>query len=345
MRIFNKYIASATAAAALLLSACNGDYAQPPVPVPEGGIESIGNGEWDNPLSVYQARIGTIVQESAISEETGETYTREREESWVTGYIVGWIDINVSNIMKEETARFDIPSTVPTNIIMAADPDETDWEKCISVQLPSGPVRSALNLKDNPGNKGKEVTIYGTTGSKYCSVYGVRSVSDFKFGPVGNEPAPVIPPGPVMPEGDLTFRKATSIEAGGIYAFVADGRAALNLPTDAGYVDTEQVSVSGDVFKTANKNVAFSIAEADGGYYIVQSSDSKYFSGRKLMETVNLLSSPDENAVFTISLADGVVTVTNVTNSKVFSFKSQFNQFGLYNSGAAALPTLYRLAE
>jgi len=345
MRFINKYIAAAATFAALTLTACTGDYAQPPVPVPEGGIESIGNGDWDKPLSIYQARIGSIVTETVVSEDTGETYSHERPESWVTGYIVGWIDIDVSNVMKEETARFDLPSTVVTNIIMAADPDETDWTKCISVQLPSGKVRSALNLKDNPGNKGREVTIYGTTGEKYCSVYGVRSVSDFNFGPVGKEPKPEPPTGPVVPDGKLTFRKAASIESGKVYAFVADGKAALNLSTDAGYIDTQNVTVLDDSFSANSKSVAFTITQTDGGYYISQATDNKFFSGRKLLETVNLLASPDANAVFTITLSDGKATITNVTNNKVFSFKSQFSQFGLYNAGSATLPTLYQLAE
>lgn len=159
--------------AALTMTACTGDYAQPPVVVPEGGI---GSGDWNNPMSVYQASLGSV------SKNDNGT---ERTDNWVTGYIVGWVDVNITNVMKEETCKFTTPATVATNIVLAADPKETDWTKCIPVQLPSGSVRSALNLLDHPENAGVQVTIYGTTGSKYCSAYGVRSVTNYKWGETG----------------------------------------------------------------------------------------------------------------------------------------------------------------
>lgn len=170
---------------------CDDDLAQPPVPTPEGGIESIGNGRWDRPMSVYQARLGSVANDT-VTDDEGNSFVKERATSWVTGYIVGWIDVDISNVMKEETFKRNVPATVATNIVMAPTPDETDWEKCISVQLPSGPVRSALNLKDHPENLGVQVTVLGTTGEKYCSVYGVRSVSDYAFGDKGNEPQPPV---------------------------------------------------------------------------------------------------------------------------------------------------------
>lgn len=170
------------------LGACTGDYAQPPVVLPEGGI---GNGNWDYPLTAYQASLGATPS--------------DRTENWVKGYIVGWIDVNVTNVLKKETARFDIPATVNTNILIAATPEETDWEKCVPVQLPSGNVRNALNLAANPDAKGQLVCLYGTTGSKYCSAYGVRSVTDYKWGDVGNEPDPSM----ILPDGSRTVWTVT----------------------------------------------------------------------------------------------------------------------------------------
>lgn len=74
-----------------------------------------------------------------------------------------------------------------TNILLAATADEKDWTKCIPVQLPSGPVRNALNVADHADNMGKEVCILGSTGSKYCSAYGLRSASAYKWGDKGDE--------------------------------------------------------------------------------------------------------------------------------------------------------------
>ena len=48
-----------------------------------------------------------------------------------------------------------------TNMAMADSPDETDPSKILSVQLPSGSVRTELNLKDHPENLGKKIQITG----------------------------------------------------------------------------------------------------------------------------------------------------------------------------------------
>lgn len=161
-------------------TACTGDQAQPPVNVPEGGV---GNGTWNDPLTTYQASLGSIANDTVIDEE-GTLLVKEREQSWVKGYIVGYIDVNITNVMKEETCVFG-SGNVATNIVMAMTPDETDWTKCIPVQLPSGAMRNVLNVMDHPENVGALVTIYGTTGSKYCSAYGVRSVTNYKWGDKG----------------------------------------------------------------------------------------------------------------------------------------------------------------
>lgn len=159
---------------ALSLGSCNDDLSQPPVNLPEGGV---GTGEWDNPMTAYQASLGSI------NEKLGDVV-------WVRGYIVGFVDTNIGSVLKDETAAFTVPATVKTNILIAMDPEERDWTKCVPVQLPSGDVRNALNLGDHPENQGKEVCIYGQTGSKYCSAYGVRSVSDYNWGTEGIEPDP-----------------------------------------------------------------------------------------------------------------------------------------------------------
>lgn len=152
------------------LSSCDDDLSQPPVILPEGGI---GTGAWNSPMSAYQCRIGAV--------------NPDRSESWVTGYIVGVINTEVGNVLNARCAQFDGPFTVNTNLMIAMSPDERNWENCATVQLPSGSVRSALNLVDHPDNLGRQVTIKGTTGEKYCGAYGVRSASDYNWGDQGKE--------------------------------------------------------------------------------------------------------------------------------------------------------------
>lgn len=169
----------------LTATSCHNEPVLPPVPEPEGGIESIGTGAWNKPMSAYQALIGSVNDSIA--------------EPWVTGYIVGYINTNVSSTLSEVTFGVptdDNPCTVATNMLIAVNPGESDWEKCASVQLPSGAARSALNLVDHPENLGKQVTVKGTTGSKYCGVYGVRSVSEYNWGDKGIQTEPE---GPIEP--------------------------------------------------------------------------------------------------------------------------------------------------
>ena len=104
---------------------------------------------------------------------------------FVKAYIVGWIDGSTFG----EGAKFNADAIVASNIIIAATPDETDISKCMPVQLPSGAVRSAVNLQDNAGNYKKEILIVGNI-EKYFGTTGVKSVSYAKIGntEVGTKP-------------------------------------------------------------------------------------------------------------------------------------------------------------
>ena len=49
-----------------------------------------------------------------------------------------------------------------TNVMIADSQSETDINKCIIVNLPAGkPLRSQVNLVDNPANYGKMLTVKG----------------------------------------------------------------------------------------------------------------------------------------------------------------------------------------
>ena len=53
-------------------------------------------------------------------------------------------------------------------------------ETNIPVQLPSGNVRKALNLKDNPTNDGITIWLYGNIAT-YFNVAGLKNVSDYSL--------------------------------------------------------------------------------------------------------------------------------------------------------------------
>lgn len=119
---------------------------------------------------------------------------------YVKGYIVGQIvGSKVSN------AAFSAPwgtssatSTQNTNLVIADNADETNTANIIPVQLPSGDLRDALNLPENPDLHKKEILIYGNL-EVYFSVPGIKSptyavVGDTEVGTNPDAPAPEAKP-------------------------------------------------------------------------------------------------------------------------------------------------------
>lgn len=90
---------------------------------------------------------------------------------WVEGYIVGVVD----GKSLKDGAKFEA-AAVATNLIIADNADASDSESVIPVQLPTGFIRDALNLSDNPTNLKMKVAVYGTL-ENYFSVAGVKNVT------------------------------------------------------------------------------------------------------------------------------------------------------------------------
>ena len=91
-----------------------------------------------------------------------------QEMVWVKGFIVGSLNSSGS--------AFDAEAV--SNLALGATADETDASHCVPIQLPTGNLRTALNVVDNPSNKGKEVIIQGYV-LKYMSRTGLKNIADF----------------------------------------------------------------------------------------------------------------------------------------------------------------------
>lgn len=134
----------------------------------------------------------------------------------VTGYIVG--AMNSTGYVPEFGT-----TTVATNLLLSDNADEDNIANCIIVQLPSGNIRSALNLVDNPGNYKKQVKITGSI-EKYFQSAGLKTVTAYEFtGATGiekveirNEKSEIY---------DLTGRRIETITVPGIY--IVDGKKVL----------------------------------------------------------------------------------------------------------------------
>lgn len=115
-----------------------------------------GDGTKENPYDVT----------SAMSKQDGS-------DAWVMGYIVGAVN---GQALSEDVA-FAPPFTLSSNVLIAASATETNYKKCIPVQLVAQTdVRTALNLMDNAANLGKAVVIKGQL-TKYFGVAGLKTAS------------------------------------------------------------------------------------------------------------------------------------------------------------------------
>lgn len=97
-----------------------------------------------------------------------------QKDVWVSGYIVGG-DLSSSDTGISYVPPFDSA----TNMAVAARASVSSKSSCLSVQLPAGDVRDALNLVTNPGLIGRRVCIRGDIAAAYFGLTGIKNVSDF----------------------------------------------------------------------------------------------------------------------------------------------------------------------
>ena len=114
-------------------------------------------GEMDNAYDVATAR-----------EHAGESGV------WVYGYIVG-----VATATKK--VSFSAPFSKNTNLVLGTKATTSDLEHCLSVELPSGAVRSALNLQDHPELLGGKVYLKGDLVSAYYGIPGLKGPSEYSL--------------------------------------------------------------------------------------------------------------------------------------------------------------------
>ena len=163
-------------------------------PKEKGGGEETPASSKENPLTVSQAKTAS-----------GNNY--------VKGYIVGYID----GQKLTEGAKFSVPSSAETEILLAETPDETNPNNVFPVQLPAGDIRNALELSAHPDYLKKEVLLYGSL-ETYFGVPGMKSTSwasiegqTFGKDPEGGDTPTPEPTG--TPEGDGTKASPWNVAA------------------------------------------------------------------------------------------------------------------------------------
>ena len=182
----NKIFSAIMLMVAVAFSACE----QPPVVGP-GGPGS-GNNGGDTTSTVVGQGQGTL-ESPFTADDVIALNGSKTGVYYVEAYIVGQIAGKSLTDNAEFTAPFSgstnddgSVNAYNTNLLIASAAGVTDVAKCVPVQLPSGALRSGLNLVENPDMLGQKILIYGSL-EKYYGAPGIKNpsyakVGDKKFG-------------------------------------------------------------------------------------------------------------------------------------------------------------------
>ena len=212
---------------------------------------------------------------------------------YIKGYIVGYVPDKALN----EAIFGDASSaeTAPTNILLAAKADEKEVNNCMPIQLPAGDLRTALNLKDNPGNLKKELIICGNI-ETYFRATGLKSATYAKINgkEIGKKP------GDTTPGTDLKGEaKGDGSEANPFNSVAAQKYTAA---LEAGKATDKEFYIKGKVQSIKEQ---FSTPYGNGSFYIADDANSTqfyifriyYFGGEQWKEGDMTLKEGDEIVV------------------------------------------------
>lgn len=224
---------------------------------------------------------------------------------WVEGYIVGWVD----GASIDEGAHFSVPSTSASNLLLSDNPNTKAVEECIPIQLVSGTAaRSALNLKDNPGNLGKKVALKGNL-AKYFGTNGVKETSEYKIDEAENDSI-VTPPTSATGDGSQSAPFSIADMQGG-----ATGTGVWVAGYIVGWVDGADYE-NGSKF-TVPATVASNILLSDNpnAKSVAECIPVQLVSGSTVRSALNLMDNPG-NLGKKVSIKGNITTYFRVNGLK-----------------------------
>ena len=157
------------------------DFRADPLPLGTGDVvgvlKMLGEDQWsliirdeNDCIGFENSTKGTQVDPYTVAEAIEQQ--NSSRSGWMTGYIVGAVAPEVNEVKSNDDIEFMAPTSLPNTLVIADDPNETDFTKCIVIALPQDTkFRSQANLRDNVEVyktqiwvKGEFATFMGTNG-------------------------------------------------------------------------------------------------------------------------------------------------------------------------------------
>lgn len=146
-----------------------------PKPIDDIPDDLTGDGTFENPYTVADLRRCVCVS----------TNEAAFEDVWLSGYIVGWADMDANNGLSADTLRLGANDATASNIVLADAPNATSVNGMCAVNLSTATKRrkaerTALNLEDNPGMLGVRVWVQGDV-LRYGRETGMKRTDEYRF--------------------------------------------------------------------------------------------------------------------------------------------------------------------
>ena len=104
--------------------------------------------------------------------EAIELQNKERS-GWLMGYVVGAVAPEVTEVKSNGDIEWKAPTSLPNTLVIADNPDETNFDKCLVIELPQGtPFRNQANLRDNEAIYKSQIYVRGKFGT-YMGTHGI----------------------------------------------------------------------------------------------------------------------------------------------------------------------------
>lgn len=119
----------------------------------------------------YNFNVGLKIPTGAVSIEEAKEMIGQKNIK-VFGYILG-------GDVTSTTVRVGPPFESKSSFVIASSVSERNRNNMMVVELPSGPIRDALNLVNNPDNLGRPIVVTGTIVSAYYGYPGIKSTKSY----------------------------------------------------------------------------------------------------------------------------------------------------------------------